>query len=192
MKLYHISLHDHNQNDKELLQASALSMFSLWHKGKVNEIMRFISTTIVSRCSAEKKTSVDDGDFVVHVQINAAGIAGVVISDKRYPKDVAHRLIDKILKIGNIDSKQLDILLQSYQQPETDPLYKVKKDLEETKDILCQTLEKILERGEKLDDLIAKTDFLSENSKTFLKVARKSNRWCPLWFSWPDLPKLIG
>lgn len=157
--------------------------------------MRFISTTIIGRCETEKKLSIDDGEFVVHVQIHNTkvqngqkkDIAVVIISDKFYPKEVAHRIINKLFLLHGekITKKQLEEILESYQNPEFDPVYKVRKELAETKDILCQTLEKILERGEKLDDLVDKTLFLSENSKSFYRAAKKQNRYCPLWFPFP-------
>lgn len=67
---------------------------------------------------------------------------------------------------------------------------KVQQDLDETKIVLVSpscvsgsmvsnashlqhdTLEALLERGERLDDLVAKTDKLSTTSKAFYKEAR--------------------
>jgi synaptobrevin homolog YKT6 len=49
---------------------------------------------------------------------------------------------------------------------------KIQKDLDETKIVLHKTIEKVLERGEKIDDLVAKSDGLSAQSKMFY---RKSN-----------------
>lgn len=40
------------------------------------------------------------------------------------------------------------------------------------------TIEAVLERGEKLDDLVSKSEMLSLQSKTFYKTARKTNSCC--------------
>ena len=40
------------------------------------------------------------------------------------------------------------------------------------------TIDNILERGEKLDDLVARSDELSATSKQFYKQARKTNSCC--------------
>jgi synaptobrevin family protein YKT6 len=49
---------------------------------------------------------------------------------------------------------------------------RVQNDLDETKVILHETIEHMLERGQKLDELVDKTDKLSGTSKAFYKEAR--------------------
>ena len=40
------------------------------------------------------------------------------------------------------------------------------------------TIESVLQRGEKLDDLVAKSEDLGLQSKTFYKTAKKTNACC--------------
>ena len=54
----------------------------------------------------------------------------------------------------------------------------VQNELDETKAIVSETLEKILDRGQKLDDLVSRSNELSEQSKAFYKTAKKTNSWC--------------
>lgn len=42
---------------------------------------------------------------------------------------------------------------------------KIQKELDETKIVLHKTIESVLERGEKIDDLVQKSDGLSAQSK---------------------------
>ena len=49
-------------------------------------------------------------------------------------------------------------------------MMKMEKDLDETKIILHRSIEAVLERDEKLHDLVAKSDELSEGSKMFYKT----------------------
>lgn len=61
----------------------------------------------------------------------------------------------------------------THQDPsKADNLYKVQQDLDETKIILHKTIESVLERGEKLDNLVQKSSDLSTASQLFYKQAR--------------------
>ena len=52
---------------------------------------------------------------------------------------------------------------------QADKLTKIQKDLDETKVILHQTIDSMLQRGEKLDDLVGKSHDLSMASQIFYK-----------------------
>lgn len=76
----------------------------------------------------------------------------------------------------------MDAHLKKYQTPqEADPMMKVQNELDETKIVLHNTIEAVLQRGEKLDDLVAKSEGLSMSSKTFYKTAKKTNSCCGSW-----------
>ena len=55
---------------------------------------------------------------------------------------------------------------------------KIHKELDETTDILHKNMNDLLERGEKIDDLVDKSDHLSSNAKRFHKQAKKANSCC--------------
>ena len=66
---------------------------------------------------------------------------------------------------------RLEAALLEYQEPtKVDKIAKLDKQLGETKDILYKTIDAVLARGEKLDDLVEKSSKLSEQSKVFYKV----------------------
>jgi len=74
---------------------------------------------------------------------------------------------------------KLDQYLAKFQNPkEADAMTKIQNDLDETKIILHNTITGILQRGEKLDNLVAKSEDLSMQSKVFYKTARKTNQCC--------------
>jgi synaptobrevin family protein YKT6 len=52
-------------------------------------------------------------------------------------------------------------------------MMRVQAELDETKNVLHKTIESILERGQKIDDLVDKSDALSAGSKLFFKSAKK-------------------
>jgi synaptobrevin family protein YKT6 len=118
------------------------------------------------------------------------GVCGIVITDLEYPKLVAQSLLNKVL--GDFKSRfprtayanftqgspQLEMpelkgYIQKYQNPEdADSILKIQKELDETKIVMKQTIESVLERGEKIDDLVAKSDGLSAQSKMFYTQVR--------------------
>ena len=59
-----------------------------------------------------------------------------------------------------------------------DRIAKIQGDLDETTDVLHKTIDNLLERGEKLDSLVERSDDLSKQSKMFYKQARKTNSCC--------------
>jgi synaptobrevin family protein YKT6 len=81
-------------------------------------------------------------------------------------------------------SELLD-LLRKYQDPMVDQIYTVQQRINSTKNIIYESINKILVRGERLDDLIEKTEQLSQETKTFFKKSKKTwNRW---WWCFPWL-----
>ena len=62
---------------------------------------------------------------------------------------------------------------------QADKLAKIQSDLDETKVVLHRTIESMLERGEKLDTLVGKSEDLSMASQMFYKQVRGLPR--PRW-----------
>ena len=56
---------------------------------------------------------------------------------------------------------------------------KVQKELDETKIVLHKTIESVLERGEKIDSLVEKSDGLSAQSKMFYSMCCLSPKLIP-------------
>lgn len=129
-----------------------------------------------------------------HVYVRGDNLGAVLIADHEYPQRVAHTLLTKVLddftarvpselwaagSESSISFTTLAAYLAKYQDPrEGDALTKIQDDLDETKIILKNTIEAVLERGEKLDDLVTKSEQLSYQSKAFYKTAKKTNSCC--------------
>ena len=136
-----------------------------------------------------KYISADRG-FTVHAYGRPEGICGIAISDLEYPENVAHPLLRKVCdefvtkyprsSYANItrDSvkdrpnplpfPELKGYITKYQDPQqADNIMKLQKELDETTTVLHKTIESVLERGQKIDDLVAKSDMLSTQSKMF-------------------------
>lgn len=80
---------------------------------------------------------------------------------------------------SNAFDQQLSELLARYQDPaNADKLVKIQNELDETKVVLHKTIDSVLARGEKLDNLVEKSSDLSMASQVFYKQARRHNQCC--------------
>ncbi|XP_052772688.1 synaptobrevin homolog YKT6-like [Mya arenaria] len=196
MKLYALSVLYKVGDSKatRLVSAHELAGFSFFQRSSVKEFMNFSSKIIVERTMTASRSSVKEQEYICHVYVNSNNVGAVVIADHEYPQRVAHTLLNKVIEEfeAKVDKKhwsiakedeikfpELEQMLQKYQNPrEADAMTKINADLDETKIILHNTIEAVLERGEKIDDLVEKSEGLSLQSKTFYKTARKTNSCC--------------
>uniref|UniRef100_A0A8C6SEE4 YKT6 v-SNARE homolog (S. cerevisiae) n=1 Tax=Neogobius melanostomus TaxID=47308 RepID=A0A8C6SEE4_9GOBI len=187
MRLFSLSVIYKGTTKTNLLKAAYdLSTFGYFQRGSAQEFMTFTSALIVERTSQGSRASVKEQEYLCHVYVRNDNLGAVVIADTEYPQRVCFSLLDKVLEefsrqvdsidwpSGNpetINYKALDIHLAKYQKPqEADAMTKVQAELDETKIILHNTMESLLERGEKLDDLVAKSEHLGNQSKAFYKT----------------------
>lgn len=199
MKIYYIGIirpnNNNNNNSKTLSLAEEkdLSSFSFFQRSSVDQFMTFFAQTIAERTDIDQRQSIEEGDYVGHVYTRKEGISGVLITDKSYPIRPAFTLLNKICEdflsqnsvekidksTTTIEFSELSNYLIKYQNPnEADALMKVQQELDETKIILQQSIENVLQRGEKLDSLVDKSEALTSSSKTFYKQAKKTNSCC--------------
>lgn len=195
VKLYAISIFYKTQSEAKILKSHYdLQSFSFFQRGSVQEFIQFASKTITERTSPSTRQSVKQDVYMCHVYVRSDNLAAVLIADHEYPGRVAHTLLTKIMddfaaKVSadqwpngteqSISFTQLPAYLTKYQDPrEADPLTKMQNDLDETKIILRNTIEQVLIRGEKLDDLVSQSEELSAQSKAFYKTAKKTNSCC--------------
>ncbi|ESO93101.1 hypothetical protein LOTGIDRAFT_206537 [Lottia gigantea] len=196
MKLFALSVLYKSPDGKvnQLKAAHELSSFGYFQRGSIKEFMDFTSKIIVERTAQCSRASVKEQEYICHVSVRSDNLAGVVIADHEYPQRVAHTLINRVLdefsskisqqqwpviKESEVNFTTLPDHLQKYQDPkQSDAMTRIQSDLDETKIILYNTMEQVLERGEKLDDLVEKSEGLSMQSKTFYKTAKKTNSCC--------------
>ncbi|KAK2749626.1 palmitoyltransferase [Myotisia sp. PD_48] len=192
MKIVYIGVLQNAQKPAvELCSATELSSYSRFTRGSIAEFMTMFSKTVAERTQPGARQDIEERDFTFHVYSRSEGVAGVVISDNEYPSLAAHQILSKLLdrflteNPGASDSRQpisfppLNEFIVQYQQPENvDSIIKIRQELDETKIILHKTIESALERGEKIDDLVSKSEGLSAQSKMFYTSAKKQNSCC--------------
>lgn len=197
MKLYYIGvLKNDGSKALELTCAKELSQFLFFEKSSVSQFMTFFAETVSSRTNAGQRQSVEEGNYIGHTYARPEGLACVIISDKEYPVRPAYTLINKVLEEylslhpkqqwgditetnASLNFDSLSVYLNKYQDPsQADSIMKVQQELDETKIVLHKTIENVLQRGEKLDSLVDKSEALSSSSRMFYKQAKKTNSCC--------------
>lgn len=187
MRLLYLSVYEKNLENEhytETVSANSFSMFSLTHKKRVLDVLQYITKTILEKSQGKDKATIIDKPFEAHI-LKSNTKAIILVSEGDYPKEVAHRLLLQLLASDDFTSKvSLEDALKSYQDPNTDKIYKAKISLEETKKILTVAVSSLFERGEKLETLIERTTALTDQSKNFYKKAKETNKLCPWFYFW--------
>ncbi|KAF2268063.1 snare-like protein [Lojkania enalia] len=149
----------------------------------------------------------DGGEKWVHAYARSEGVCGIAVADHDYDKRIVHSLLSKVLddfvtryprtayvnlepvpdsekdRDGNSPQRcplpELKDYIVKWQDPrQADNITKIQYELDETKILIHKTIEGVLERGEKIDNLVQKSDILNAQSKMFYTQAKKQNSCC--------------
>ncbi|POW05322.1 hypothetical protein PSTT_09804 [Puccinia striiformis] len=170
----------------------------------IGEFLNFFAKTVAERTATGQRQSVQENNYTAHAYLRPVeNLIGIIITNDEYPVRVAFSLLNKLLdefttKIPeskwkpilanpptsgtapNLGFNSIDEYLIKYQDPkQADTILKVQQELDETKIVLHKTIESVLERGEKLDSLVERSNALSSQSKMFYKTAKKQNTVTP-------------
>lgn len=172
MKLYAII---EFQNNEVVREKYDLTSFSFFQRSSAAEFMRFTAKTMMERMKMGERASLKQDNYLIHCYRDSKCIA--FVTDEEYSGRLAFGAINSMIN----DQTNLDTLFLKYSDPkQTDSILKVQNELDETKIILHNTINAVLERGEKLDDLVNKSNALSMQSKAFYKTAKRTNSCCKL------------
>lgn len=197
MKIEAIGLCRFNGDTPEpvlLDNACNLAEYGWFQQGSAKEFLIFAIKTLAKRLPAGIQCIEYEGKFC-YAFVTSDGLSAIAVADKEYPARVAISLLKELngeMKSGEHAARwrtatvdgtckiaRLPATLLDYQKPEkVDKILAVDKSLVETKAILHKTIEAVLERGEKLDDLVDKSAALSATSRAFYKTAKKTNSSC--------------
>ncbi|TVY84098.1 Synaptobrevin-like protein ykt6 [Lachnellula suecica] len=194
MKLHYIGIiKNETKPGHELCAEKELSAYSRFTRSNYGEFMTVFAKTVAERTRPGQRQDVEEQDLTFHAYGRTEGICGIIISDHAYPALVAHQLLSKVVDeflashprssfattSPTLSMPELKEYIVKYQDPQqADSIMKIQKELDETKIVLHKTIESVLQRGEKIDDLVAKSDGLSAQSKMFYTQAKKQNSCC--------------
>ncbi|KAG0124816.1 putative snare protein [Tuber indicum] len=194
MKIYYIGvIRNAPKPAHELVSVKDLNSFSFFQRNTVSEFLTMFSGTIAERTGPASRQDVEEQSYTFHAYGRSEGIAGVIISDHEYPKLVAHKLLSQVVDdfltahprskwaegAPQLELPVLGEYIVKYQDPrQADSIMRIQQELDETKIVLHKTIESVLERGEKIDSLVQRSEGLSSASKMFYKQAKKQNSCC--------------
>lgn len=156
MKIHSIIIFQKTNDIIVYKESYNVSDISFFYRKNIKELLLFMSKTVASRIK-NQKICVTEKEYNIYTFDNA-NYTIVAVTDKEYPSRVAFSMIEYIFQQMS-SAFDLDTILQKYKDPnEADQILKVQKTIDSTKIVMLDAIDKVLERGEKLDDLIAEEE----------------------------------
>ncbi|KAH6593841.1 hypothetical protein BASA50_007067 [Batrachochytrium salamandrivorans] len=196
MKVLSLTVCQSGSPPKLLVLEQDLSSFSFYQRGSVKEAINFFVQTIAERTTPGARQTVQQDNYTGHVYARQDGLISVIVTDAEYPPRVAFSILARLLdefgqkfpqskrtelspeKTSQLYPELRDHLVKAQDPHSADPFMKVQRELDETKIVMHKTLDSLLQRGEKLDDLVARSEQLSDQSRMFYKTAKSTNACC--------------
>lgn len=159
----------------------------LW-KNTIVELLTHFGKQMLERTSCGNIKHFEHDDYILHCHHHTSKYCIAVLTDKEYPLRIILSLLSEVLSENNIQkfkqeketTKILTDVLSKYQNPDNfDRILKLRNQLDDVTSLLHENLDKLIQRGESIDSLIQKSTDISESSKTFYKLTRRS-RCCPI------------
>jgi synaptobrevin homolog YKT6 len=195
--MYSLTIYKLNENPIVLYNAFNSAKFSFLVRSNVKKILIEIGREVIKRIKTETFYSItidrDNIKGIVHGYING-GIGCIVIDDNN--KNHTEHIKGIMIRALNIMSKQSisyeSIKIDTYiinkdldkffvdasEELKNNKLIKVQNEVDATKAILMDSIDALLERGEKIEDLLEKSNALSEDSRRYLEKTKDLNRCC--------------
>lgn len=174
-------------------------------RGSIQQACLFISRVVVERTEVDNHQTITvDGDgefktnqilenYVCHVYVQGNGLAATTVTSRDYPARIAFGMMINILnkfqevkpdwketlKPGKDQKLKFHYMINTckkYENPaKDDKILQIEEQVNQTSEVMQKNISALLERGEKIQSLIDKTEDLESQSKVFLKSADKVN-----------------
>lgn len=175
MKLYSLLVYDKNKH----------LVYSKHDLTDIPFMYRFMTRGTIENIAAESlqyiehnnlymiNETIEDKKIVIYG--HCAENIVIIITDPEYPQ----YLVRQIFMNFRSNNVKLDELWNKFSDGKNaDKIQQIKTELDETKVILLNSIDELLERGEKISTLVDKTNQLNQDSFSFAKRAKKMNRCC--------------
>lgn len=154
-----------------------LGKFSYFTRGSIKELIKHFAIEICKAVQTQEyqefNQNFDDKKTVWFYVKVRKGYLYMIVSDVEYPRKVGYMLLND-MREERVSYKELQ---EEYEDVDKKDLYGcVNKELDETKVVLIKTVQELIGRGEKLDDLVYKADNLSTQTKALFEMSKKQNR----------------
>jgi synaptobrevin family protein YKT6 len=191
------SSNQNGENSKIIVMASDLSSVGWFSRGSVQQVMNFTARTVSERTPPGQRSTIDEQEYTAYIfrPVKHPKLSVVTVTDKEYPHRAADCIGPQVISDFTASFReseytdiskpqlfwpQLDAKLTQYQQPSQamDKVAKIQSELDATTEVMHKNIEQVLQRGERLEDLMERTEELDNATKLFVKQAKKANRRC--------------
>jgi len=183
--------------------------------GNFNEISTLVLARVHQQSEdSPSKMSLTHGEFIYHYSV-LEGIIIMAITDERFDRTMAFQFLDSVTEkfhrqfgaraktaIAFAMNTEFSLVISSEikrynsgaasssrtANKDPDKISSLQSEVEQVKDIMVANIDSIIERGEKLDLLVDKTENLSANSVTFRTTSRNLQR--AMW--WKNMKLTVG
>ena len=218
-KLLCISIHDNYQNGRQLVSVTVLPKIAFLANIRINEILNIISTKICKNMKKPSCEIFNKNGYICYCYVKLDITTILVTDEmypKITAVKLCHKVLTSFVdecssycsssrqcidnanteneftndEISNLKKfeKTLELLMSQYSEGK-DIIDQIKEDMEFSKETLHEIIQKIMDRGEHIENLVDKSDALSRESRSFNKISKQQSRQCPLFF-W-DITKLF-
>ena len=157
---------------------------------------QLMALKLLDKCRGETNSSKSyayESQYIFHYH-NKEGVSFLCMTDSTYSNRRAFEFLfqvhDKVFEDYGSDIKNAiafslkkhfieevkEIMLKYNQAQPDDKIAIVQKNVDEVTKIMVENLDKVIQRGEKIEILVSKTDQLQSNAKVFSKTAVKVKR----------------
>ena len=172
--MYALLSYDHNYN---LTYSNYnLSDFSIFYRPFIKSGIEDVTKKIIKKCEPgyyQLEHNIRDYDLLIFGYADKNYT--IIITDTKYPEYRSKELLLNVSK-NTLTQIELDKMFETYQHP--DKLTEIKKELEETKKIVMDNVDKLLLRQGSLDELLEKANALQISSEDFVDSTNNLNRCC--------------
>eukprot|EP00657_Telonema_sp_P-1_P010055 TRINITY_DN4355_c0_g1_i1.p1 TRINITY_DN4355_c0_g1~~TRINITY_DN4355_c0_g1_i1.p1 ORF type:complete len:160 (-),score=27.87 TRINITY_DN4355_c0_g1_i1:161-640(-) len=153
-------------------------------------------STVAERTPEGSRDAVVHDAYVLYCRVRPGGLTAVVLCDLEYDQRVAfgccEQILDQFLSQypteweGCKDELSLpcpeiaESLVKFQDIREADKITRINAELDDVKEVLQRSIDQVLLRGEKLDDLVAKSDDLSMEAKALLTTSENATTCCTI------------
>lgn len=177
----------------ELVADTDLSSFSRFTRNSFLEGLKFTSKAVAENTKVGTRDAGEaEGKSLVGVYHTSFGFCVVMIAELTYHPGTAKAFVGKVAdafksqftpteireKTPPFEWAQIAALRKEAITAAGSGIAAVQKELDETMVVMHKTIDSVLQRGETLDSLVAKSDELSYMSKGFYKQAKQQNSCC--------------
>lgn len=154
--------------------------------------MRQIVSVLLQRIlkSNSRKSYIHEGHSYNYIVSNE--LIWLCVADVEFSTRICFAFLDKIMSLwdGNNFNNFQQIIIREIvtysTNPNVDKINTIQSDINKVKDVMIENIEQVLKRGEKIDEVLSKTDQMRDAAQTFRIGSRKVK-----WAMWSKNVKLI-